>query len=460
VSTRLPGVNTSVAADRAADRRLTGDGGVVLVAGIVVAVVSVLAYLIAVASHPWDDMLKGFDLRVYTDGGQLALHHSGDLYSWHWPGHAGIQYTYTPFAALLFAVGSVLPFHLLMAGMALVGLVSLGVTVWVAFRSLGLRSRSLIGAALLLGGVALWLEPVQRALFLGQVEPALMALIIWDLCQDDRRRWKGAATGLAAAIKLVPVVLIVYLLLIRKFRAAAVAAGTFAVTIGIGLVFLPHESTRFWVPSYFFNASRTGFVGTAANQSLRGLITRLAGSVNTGEHIWLPVAVVVTLAGLGAAAVLHRRGREFEGLMTAQVTLLLASPISWDHHWVWVAPFLAIGIAYAWRARTALSRSGWLAGTVAVAAIYGAWPKFWTNPVQVLQGGLIWYAPSSSFPSGDNPAYAEYHWHGMQLIAGNLYLLAGCAMFVVALGFALKELPKVGVPGHRGEVLGEPDPQG
>jgi alpha-1,2-mannosyltransferase len=431
-----------------------------LIAGAVVAAVSVLAYLIAVASHPWDDMLKGFDLTVYTEGGHLALHDPAELYRWHWQDHPGIQYTYTPFAALIFAVGSVLPFHLLMAGMVLLGLISLAATVWIAFRSLGLRSRSLLGAALLLGGVALWLEPVQRALFLGQVELALMALVVWDLCQDDRRWWKGAGTGLAAAIKLVPLLLIVYLLFTRKFRAAAVVAATFVVTIGIGFVFLPHESAKFWQPGYFLNASRTGFVGTTANQSLRGLITRLAGSVHLGGDIWLPVALVVGVAGLAAAAVLYRRGLEFEGLMLAYLTLLLDSPISWDHHWVWVAPFLAIGIAYAWRARTALSRAGWLAGTVAVIVIFGAWPKFWTDPVQWLQGGLIWYAPSSSFPSGDNPHYVEYHWHGLQLIAGNLFVLAGCALFLFALGVALKELPKVRLPGHRQEVVGEPDPQG
>ncbi len=454
-------MNTSVAAGPAAKRRQRDNGQIWLIAGAVVAAVSALVYLIALASHPWDDMLKGFDLQVYTEGGHLALHNAADLYTWHWPGHPGIQYTYTPFASLLFAVASVLPFHVLMAGMVLLGFASLGATVWIAFRSLGLRSQSLLGAALLLGGVALWLEPVQRALFLGQVELALMALIVWDLCQDDRRWWKGVGTGLAAAIKLVPLLLIVYLLFTRKFRAAAVVAGTFVVTILIGFAFLPHESAKFWQPSYFLNASRTGFVGTTANQSLRGLITRLAGSVHAGGDIWLPVAAVVTLAGLAAAAVLYRRGRQFEGLMAAYLTLLLASPISWDHHWVWVAPFLAIGITYAWRARTALSQVGWLAGTVVLAAIFGAWPKFWTTPVQVLQGGLLWYAPSSSFPSGDNPHYVEYHWHGLQLIAGNLFVLAGCALFVFVLGVALKELSQGRrALGHRREVVGKPDPQG
>ena len=48
-------------------------------------------------------------------------------------------------------------------------------------------------------------------------------------------------------------------------------------------------------------------------------------------------------------------------------------------------------------------------------------------------GGLINYAPASSFAHGDNPAYAEYHWHGLQLAAGNLELLAGLGLFAVLL---------------------------
>ena len=450
-----------MAVDTDAGNRQRGKAQVLLIAAAAVAAISLLAYVIAIATHPWTDMLKGFDLQVYTKGGHLALDDASDLYTWHWPGHVGIQYTYTPFAALIFAVGSVLPFKLLTAGVTLVSLVSLAVTVWIAFRSLGLRSQALIGATLLLFGVGLWLEPVQRALTLGQVEPFLMALIVWDLCQDDRRRWKGAATGLAAAIKLVPLLLIVYLLFIRKFRVAAVVAGTFVVTILIGWIFLPRESAKFWLPSYFFDASRTGFVGTTENQSLRGLLTRLAGSVQGGEHIWLVVAFVVGVLGLAAAAVLHRHGREFEGLMAAYLTLLLCSPISWDHHWVWVVPFLAIPVVYAWRAVSPGARLGWLAVAVAMVLVFGGWPDFWSKPVQWLHGGLIWYAPSSVFPNGDNPRYVEYHWHGLQLIAGNLYVLVGCVLFLVVLGVALKELSHGRrVPGHRGEVVGEPDPQG
>ena len=39
---------------------------------------------------------------------------------------------------------------------------------------------------------------------------------------------------------------------------------------------------------------------------------------------------------------------------------------------------------------------------------------------------------------GNNPAYPEYHWHGLQLIAGNLYILGGIGLFLVALVVAFR----------------------
>jgi hypothetical protein len=75
----------------------------------------------------------------------------------------------------------------------------------------------------------------------------------------------------------------------------------------------------------------------------------------------------------------------------------------------------------------------WLAAAAVVVATFGAWPRFWSGGATLLQGGLIWYAPLTAFGTGDDPKYAEYHWHGLQLIAGNLYLLVGVAFLLVAL---------------------------
>ena len=179
-----------LAGRRAAGRPETVQAGgrTLLIAGAAVAAVAAVVYLVALATHPMSAMLRGFDLQVYLGGAHQALHHSHSLYTWDFEKHPGIQFTYTPFAALAFAAGLALPFKALMTVVTIASLFCLVATIWIAFRQLGWEKTSRLGATMLLSGLLLWTEPVQRALFLGQVELVLMALVVWDLCQPDRRR--------------------------------------------------------------------------------------------------------------------------------------------------------------------------------------------------------------------------------------------------------------------------------
>ena len=136
------------------------------------------------------------------------------------------------------------------------------------------------------------------------------------------------------------------------------ACAAFAATVAAGFVAAPADSARWWLGGLFFNGGRTGFVGWEGNQSLRALLTRLAGSVAGAEPVWLAVALVTAVAGLACAAVLDRAGHPLPGLLTCALTGLLISPISWDHHWVWIVPGVAVAAAYAVRAMRAPAASG------------------------------------------------------------------------------------------------------
>jgi alpha-1,2-mannosyltransferase len=290
---------------------------------------------------------------------------------------------------------------------------------------------------LLIGAVVFWLEPVQRTLFLGQVELILMALIMWDLCQPDRRPLKGAGVGVAAGIKLVPLIFIPYLLLTRRFRQAAVAAGTFALTAGIGFAADPADSARWWFGGLFVSGSRTGFVGWEGNQSLLGLITRLTGSVAAGQRLWIWAAIAVVALGLATAVLLDRAGHRVVALATCALTGVLISPISWDHHWVWAVPGVVAAAGCAMRSLG--TRRVAAAGLAAViAGVFFAWPgSLWGEPNDLggFSLGLIWAPPNTSpgtyYRLGDRPWFAEYHWHGLQLLSGNLYVLTGMGLLVL-----------------------------
>jgi alpha-1,2-mannosyltransferase len=238
-------------------------------------------------------------------------------------------------------------------------------------------------------------------------------------------------------VKLTPLIFIPYLLLIRRYRQAAVAAVTFAVTIALGYAILPRDSGDYWADRLFLNANRIVFLGTRGNQSLRGIAIRLAGSVTSGTAPWLALGAVVVIAGLLSAAVLYRAGHPVPAMLACALTGLLVSPLSWDHHWVWVALGLALLAHLGAQARGPARAAWWTAGG-ALLAVFGAWPQFWDAQAGLTPAGLVWYGPATYFATGDKPWYHEFHWHGLQVIAGNIFVLAGLAALAALAVAALR----------------------
>jgi alpha-1,2-mannosyltransferase len=383
-------------------------GWLLLPLAAVACTLAFLAYLADITLHHPGQMLDWYDLNVYNHAGLIARNTPRRLYTWQL--HPGIKFTYTPFAALIFAACSLLPWAVLRWLMTVTSLAALGVTLWLTLGALGWRGRR---RAALLAGVAaasLWTEPVQRALHLGQVELLLMVLIVWDMCQPDRRWWKGAGVGIAAGIKLIPLIFIPYLVLAGKLRQAAAETAAFTGTVVTGFAFLPHASAKYWLTGYFLHAGNVGDVRSLLNQSLLGLVARAIGSLRHATPVWLAVAVLVAVLGLVAAAALDRAGRTVAGWLTCALLGLLCSPISWDQHWIWVVPALALLAGTALRARGA-ARWAWWALALVMAALLGAWGPLPLGEVHPLPGSL-------------------------QAISSNLFVEVGLGLLAVAIGAA------------------------
>jgi alpha-1,2-mannosyltransferase len=427
-------------------------------AGTGVFVLAIGLYVVYGVIHPASWTLDPVDLAVYRSGGLIVRevrpdfspHVYAPLYQWGGYGGLGLKFTYTPFAAIVFALVSFVPWGVLPKLSMAVNVAALVAALWFTFRGLGYSGRIRAGATLLAAGALFWTEPVVRTLYLGQINLVLMALIIWDLTQPDTGRhrwWKGFGVGIAAGIKLTPLVFIPYLLLARKYRQAAMATAGFAFTVLAGFVIQRHDSVKWWFSGLFFQGGRTGFTGWEGNQSLRGLIARLMGSIDGSTRVWIVAAVVIGVTGIVSAAVLDRRGHLLPGLLAAALTGLLLSPISWDHHWVWIVPGAAVAAHYAVRAWSSsrLRGAAWGALAVAIAALYGAWPgRLWGEPTDLgnFSLGILWQPPqtdpSTYYARGDQPWYAEYHWHGLQLLTGNCFVLGGLALLVLLAVAALR----------------------
>ena len=435
------------------------NGRLLLVAGAVAFAVVVAGWVVYDTRRGSGWTLFPVDLGVYRDGGLIVRHVAPydpklahPLYDW--AAGTTLQFTYTPFAAAVFALVSFVPQFLDSRLEEAVNVVALVAACWFTMRALGYESRRVrIGGALLGAAAGLLTEPVFRTVYLGQINLVLMLMIIWDLTPlssvAGSRRWRGIVTGIAAGIKLVPLIFIPYLLLTRRFREALLAVGGFVVTVLVGFAVVPGDSSDFWFNGLFYADGRTGFVGWGGNQSLRGLVTRLAGSIDAGTVPWIAACLVVTVAGLLCAAALYRSGHGMLGLLTTALVGLLDSPISWDHHWVWVVPGMLAAGHYA----VSAWRSGLRARAVACAAVafglllaFFPWPGLlWsvqTSGPGNFTWGLIWAAPNSRvtyyMQHGDMPWFLEYHWQGLQLLSGNAYVLTGLALLAVLITIALR----------------------
>jgi alpha-1,2-mannosyltransferase len=393
--------------------------------GLLALAVATGVYAVNMAVHPLHLLLSDADLAVYRDAGLVARRSPARLYRWQQS--PGVRFTYTPFAAALCIVVSVLPWGVIVWLMLVGSVAALVGAVWLVLGALGWRGACRLGAAGAVSAAAFWLEPVQQTLHAGEVDLLLMLVVVADLANGGRR-WQGAGVGMAAGIKLVALIFIPYLLLTGRYRQAGVAAGVFAATVAAGALLFPRASVSWWLGGVFLDAGRTGFVGYLANQSLLGMVTRLAGTVPPAAA-WLAIAVPAGGAGLALAARVHRRGWPVHGWAICAVTGLIVSPVSWDHHWVWIAPVLAVLTDLAARTHGA-ARAAWWAAAGLVAVIYGAWPSLWQGGGAALPWGLIWYAPAT--PVGASGVHPEYHWAGLQLLAGNLYLLTGLALLTAA----------------------------
>ena len=282
---------------------------------------SLTAFLVDQAVHR-HAVLTWYDLNVYNDAGLITRQLPSILYTWELK--VGVQFTYTPFAALMFAGGSLFPVVALRWFMTIASLAAIPLTAWLAIGGMGKRGAGRAAAALAVSALALWIQPVSKALFLGQIEPLLMLLVVWDLTRKDSRQWKGIGIGIAAGIKLVPLLFIPYLLLAGKVRQAAVATGAFVATVVAGFVFLPGPSASYWLTGYFMRPGRTGSVHSLVNQSLLG---RAGPAVR--DRCPSPACLGSDCAGRGHRRPGRRRDAEPRRSSGRRAGRWSASPASW-----------------------------------------------------------------------------------------------------------------------------------
>ncbi|AKK11503.1 glycosyltransferase 87 family protein [Corynebacterium uterequi] len=252
-----------------------------------------------------------------------------------------LPFTYPPIAALFFALWALIPLEI---SSTLWQVVSLLLWGWIVYASLGLmrlsEARRLVVTPLVTVASFL-LFPVWGSFYWGQVNVAIMALILVDFYRPAHResRFAGVGVGLAAAIKLHPAFFGLLFLAQKRYRAAVTSAVTFfAVSIVSSLV-VP-GGLRYWV-DIMLDTNRFDGIKNATSQSILVVLKRDYGMQS--PTLWLVLSAVLTLLCFFALRVLVKRGQIVAACALTGLVMCLVSPFAWYHYYLWLLP-LAIAV--------------------------------------------------------------------------------------------------------------------
>lgn len=376
------------------------------------ALVPLLAIGAVALEFPWR-LEPHVDFEVYRLGVQ-AWWHGQDIYGPLPPTSIGarLPFIYPPFAALALGPLAALPWGPAVTVLFAADLLCVGGTLFLVTRRLwprgGRRGAVLVATAAM--PVAMALEPLRETFAYGQVNLLLMGLVAVD-CLSTRPDWpRGLGVGLAAAIKLTPLAFVLFFVVRKDYRAAVTTVAAGFAASALGFVIDTGTSAR-----YFFGglAGAGGLSGSPyrANQGIDAVLVRLGLPADAVTFWWLALSAVLLVLAVSAM----RRSEPAIALAVNAGFALLVSPISWSHHWVWVAPALLAMVIHGLRRAGERPRvaAGWWA-------------------TAVVTGTLCVIAPFRYLPDDDKPGSV---WTTAQQLPGNAYTLLG-TILLAGYGFA------------------------
>jgi alpha-1,2-mannosyltransferase len=332
-----------------------------------------------------------WDFEVYRMGGQHVLG-SGLYAAVLTAGVHRLPFTYPPLAAFVFWPISDLSTYageLIWDGVDLVVLTALIAVSIAAARARPLERADWRTALMLVFPVGLLLYPVRNDLQLGQINLVLVLMIVADLVVGvswrGKRLPRGVLTGIAAALKLTPLIFVPYLLATRQWRAARNMVVAFFTATGLMFVVAPRASWSYFTKDAY-DVNRIGNDLSIANQTLRAAILR--------AHLSLPkslidlLLVLMVVGGIALAAWAYRSSSSLLGVLLCAATGLMVSPISWNHHYVWIVPALVWLVAGVDRPARGIV---WAA---AAALVF-----MWSPGIPPADSNVIWYLRENAYVS-------------------------------------------------------------
>ncbi|MDI1465877.1 glycosyltransferase 87 family protein [Catellatospora sp. KI3] len=208
--------------------------------------------------------------------------------------------------------------------------------------------------------------PAQSNLRFGQVSVFIVLLALVDAAGLTPARWRGVLVGVAAAIKLTPLLFVLFFLLARRWRDAARAGAAFAGCALVAAALLPADSWTYWSGTVL-QTSRIGDLASLGNQSVHGMLLRIGVAPQTLPLVWAALVALVCGTALLRARRLRLDGEPVRAAVLVGCATVAASPVSWTHHQLWTVLAAMLLVA----ARGALRRAAGVALAVVMTLSLG-----------------------------------------------------------------------------------------
>jgi len=332
------------------------------------------------------------DMIIYREG-VLAFLEGREMYAV--PMYAGdlaLPFIYPPFGALALvplSVGEWLTHDLAGDLMIMLSSALVLACLWFVLRAAtGARvdRDSLLALTTVTWAGMMLIEPVWLNAGFAQVNIVIMGLVILDLVPRKRFLPQGTLIGIAAAIKISPLAMLLFFLLRRDFRAILTTALSALVATGIAALIRWDATVEFFSSVLLGMGTESEFGVDSAyqsNSSLKGMIMRwyltpesLDAHSTQANIIWLVLSLATIILGSWFMIALMRRDMLVDAALVNAVIMLLISPVSWSHHWVWLTLLLPV---VAWRCATTLGAPVFLSAWVILwtALVLHEPPKWW-----------------------------------------------------------------------------------
>ncbi len=305
-------------------------------------IIVVAAVVVAVFTHIRFGLRNHFfDLTVYREAMQWWTG-GHPLYEYSRPDatQGQLGFTYPPAGAFVLLPLAYMSSTVGLVAFIVVAVVCVAASVWWLVGPVARRhglSQTFVFAVVFL--LVSGLVPVRLGFDFGQINPVLWALVVFDLAvlAPRQSRFLGVGIGLATAIKLVPGIFIVYLLVTRRGRATVVASATAVLATVLAHVLAMRDSTTFWTDR-LLNGEGVGQLHYFMNQSLNGFLAREFLPDAPPRLLWLALVGPVFIYGMWRARRAALEGDELTGMALTGFVGSLVSPLTWAHHIFWFAP--------------------------------------------------------------------------------------------------------------------------